>query len=196
MNVDYLITPVPVDSLHVNVRDVGVEVSGLWSYELDNILHIHDHGTFKLLAGNLGMEIETVVGADNRGMPIFSIKQCSGSFRNLQLEIHSEHSWIINKFKDTILKEINKPCEILIGQVMGEIAKKLNQYDPQIPIGHEILFDLRLLGTPAIETQGIRLKHKGEFFFHGDTTEAPFKVTSSFLIKRFTLRLSLYLFCL
>lgn len=176
LSFEYLVSPVPADSLQINVLDVSVIVSGLWSYELLNIFHVHDHGTFRLLAGNLGMKIETAVGADNRGMPTFNIKQCIGSFRKLQLDVHAEqHNWIVNKFKDKILEAINKPCDILIGQVMGQIAKLLNQYDPQIPIGHKILFDARLLGAPTIETNGIHLRHKGEFFYQGDTTKPPFE---------------------
>jgi lipopolysaccharide-binding protein len=193
--VDYSVTDVaikgftvPSSTVTVNqgagitwaLSNAGISATGGWSYKYKLLfIKISDHGTFDLTINGASASLTVTLGVDSNGRPTISVLGCSCTIASVNVKFHGGASWIYNLFTRFVEKPIKSAlqktvCEAATKTINSNGAQQLATLKTSVLLEKQFIIDYRLVERLLFGNNYIQFSHKGEVFFNGDATEAPF----------------------
>ncbi|XP_050397637.1 lipopolysaccharide-binding protein [Patella vulgata] len=175
------ITPVPNQGLKWSVTGAGVAMNGNWRYRYKRgWFKISDHGRFHVSANGISFSIIINVGKDSNGRPKLTATGGSCSIGSVRVKFRGGLSWIYNLFSGTIERKIKGILQEKLIQIVKEAVnvdgeKELQKLPVTVVLAKKFLLDYSLISTPTFTSSYMETHHKGEIFWNGDKTEAPFQ---------------------
>jgi len=182
----------PSTSLTVNtgsglswsVSGTSLSVHGDWHYKYRlGFIDIRDSGSFDVDVSGVSMSVTVTLGASETGEPTIRSTDCSCNINDLSIHLHGGASWFYDLFvgfvSDPLRRDVQrKLCEAARNAIDRDAARELSTLQVQVVIDHQWLLDYRLISGPTFGAGYLESYHKGEFFFIGQSTEAPFEPPS------------------
>lgn len=159
----------------------GISLHGDWHYKYRiGFIKISDGGSFDVDVSGLSVSLTVTFGASSTGEPTIRSTDCSCNIDDLSLHLHGGASW----FYDLFVRFVENPiksnlehqlCNAARKSVDEDASRELATLQVQVIIDKQWLFDYRLVSAPTFGAGYLESNHKGEFFFAGQQTEAPFQ---------------------
>ncbi|KAK3597547.1 hypothetical protein CHS0354_018144 [Potamilus streckersoni] len=172
----------PGAGLQWTAHGAGVSMHGDFHYKIHKkwIPSISGSGSFDISVSGLDFSINMILGVDVNGRPTIAASGCSCGISSVNIKFHGGWAWLYNlfsgKLEDTVKKTLkNKICDSVTTQINEEGGKKLASLPVTVKLGRRFLLDYRLLQTPNFQPSYMETFHKGEIFWLGDETDAPFE---------------------
>ncbi|KAK6177989.1 hypothetical protein SNE40_012838 [Patella caerulea] len=175
------ITPVPNQGLRWSVTGAGIAMKGNWHYKYKKgWIKISDHGSFDASANGISFSLIMNIGKDSNGRPNLTATGGSCSISSVHIKFHGGASWIYNLFSGTIEGKIKGILQEKLIQIVKEAVnvdgeKDLQKLPVAVVLAKKFLLDYSLISTPTFTSTYMETHHKGEIFWNGDKTEAPFQ---------------------
>ena len=172
----------PGHGLAWDLSNAGISVNGNWHYKYRwGFVTIEDSGSFDGDVSGASLSESITLGQDVTGHPTIASTGCQCNIDSIRITVHGGASWLYNLFMQSV---VNPLKDSLQSQICGAAQNAINENAREelatLPIDFTIdntwLFDYRLTLPPSFQAGFIDFFHKGEFFFKGETSEAPFQV--------------------
>jgi len=161
----------------------GISATGGWGYKYKLLfIKISDSGTFDLTVTGASASVTITLGSDADGRPTISVLGCSCTIDKVNVKFHGGASWIYNLFSGFVEKPIKSAlekavCEAATKTINNNAAHQLATLKTRITVEESFVIDYSLVEPPLFALGYIQSSHKGEVFYTGDFSEAPFSAS-------------------
>ncbi|ELU17907.1 hypothetical protein CAPTEDRAFT_54987, partial [Capitella teleta] len=113
------------------------------------------------------------------GHPTIASSSCTDDLQKVKVKFHGGASWLYNLFNNNVARSLKNKlkdllCKSALKAVNEDAAKKLATMEVTVPIKGIGSLDYRLTSAPVFGNGFIEAGFKGEVFWTGDATKAPF----------------------
>nr|UCK81553.1 lipopolysaccharide-binding protein 4 [Arenicola marina] len=174
------VTVTPGSSLTWSLSAVSATIHGDWRYKYRKaFIKISDHGSFDVSVSGASLSVSVTMGVDGNGRPTIRTTACSSNGGSVKVKFHRGASWLYNLFSHEVEKPLKKKIQEMLctasEKAINEMGEaQLAKMKVQTAIKNLGTLDYRLVAAPVFGSQFVATHHKGEFFWTGNTTEAPF----------------------
>jgi len=163
-----------------SVQNLGASVHGNWGYSKKILFAtLRDSGSFDVSVRGVSATVSIALGVDASGRPTVSLTSCNANVGSVDVDFHGGWSWLYNLVTRFLERPIGNKltsliCSTLDGAVNTQLPDQLKSLKVRIPIEDLVELDYRLVSPPVFSDNEFITSYKGEFFWAGQNTEAPF----------------------
>jgi lipopolysaccharide-binding protein len=171
----------PDQGLTWRLSNAGVSVHGNWHYKYRLLfIVIQDSGSFDGDVSGASLTESITLGQDPTGHPTIASTGCQCNINSVSIRLHGGASWLYNLFIGNVEGPLRNSlqsqiCTAAQNAINQNARQQLATLPIEFTIDNKWLFDYRLTSPPAFKAGFVDSFHKGEFFFKGETAEAPFQ---------------------
>ncbi|KAM9296508.1 bactericidal permeability-increasing protein-like [Gastrophryne carolinensis] len=157
---------VPNVGLKVSIDQGFIAIHGRWKVKYS---FIRDSGDFDLKVLGISISVGLSFGSDESGRPTVATDDCSAHIADMQVHFTDTIDWLINLFDDAIASSLrdnlqNQICPLVIDAVKNQLEPTLQSLPLAAKLDNVAAIDYSLTGPPAISSDNMDVKMKGEVF--------------------------------
>jgi lipopolysaccharide-binding protein len=165
----------PGRGLQWSVTNFGISLRGDWRFKAGIF---RDSGWFECHVSRLSITVSLTMFSTPSGQPAITKTGCSSNVGDVSFKLHGGASFIYNLFRDKIARIIKDYLQGQMCKTASDVVQKANEYlkhfKVKVPVGRLLELNYGLVSNPVFGAGYFELATRGEFFFVGDITDAPF----------------------